>query len=286
MCNNHCPERNHNECEGKSYSCKATEQNSSNECCSSGECKADEGGDNEQPKLRYSTRRLQQFAIAISVLSIFYNGAEGIVSVVFGGENGSYSLIFFGIQSFIEVVSACLVVWRFIKIAKPGEEKNKTISDELLNKERKATIAIGILFGILTIGTWATSINSLVHRNHPDSSTPSLIISASALGIMILVWLPKPYLAKSLNSSAMHGEAKCSLACIYLTTVLLIGTIIYRFWKGGWWVDSATAIILGIFFVKECIDMIRWGLSKDFSGGCCNTCADKDTSEITSCEAV
>jgi hypothetical protein len=175
MCNSHCPERKYNDCEGKSFSCKSTEQNSSNECCSSVECKAGEGADNEQPKLRYSICR-QQFAIAISVLSIFYNGAEGIVSVVFGEENGSYSLIFFGIQSFVEVVSACLVIWRFIKIAKPGEEQNKTISDELLNKERKATIGIGILFGILTIGTWATPIKNSIYTCYWKSLGPLIQI--------------------------------------------------------------------------------------------------------------
>lgn len=227
-------------------------------------------------KKTFTFRRLQQFAIGISILSIFYNGAEGAISIAFGNENGSNSLIFFGIQSFVEVISACFVVWRFIKVALPGEEQDKIISDNLLNKERKATIGIGILFGILTIGTWASSINTLVHHNHPDSSTASLIISASALIIMILVWLPKPYLAKALNSSAMHGEAKCSLACIYITIVLLIGTIIYRFWEGGWWVDSATAIILGVLFLKECIEMILWGLSKEFSGGCCKTCSKND----------
>lgn len=222
---------------------------------------------------RFTFHHLQQFAIGISVLSIFYNGAEGAISIVVGNENRSNSLIFFGIQSFVEVISACLVVWRFSKVALPGNEKNN-ISIDLLNKERKVTIGIGILFGILTIGTWVTSIISLIKHSRPDSSTPSLIISASALGLMILIWLPKPWLAKSLNSSAMHGEAKCSLACIYITTILLIGTIIYRFWEGGWWVDSSIAIILGLFFAKDCFEMISWGLSSKFNGGCCKTCSD------------
>lgn len=221
--------------------------------------------------MAYSTRTLQQFAIIISVLSVLYNGAEGVVSIIFGESHASNSLIFFGIQSFVEVLSACLVIWRFAKIALPGEENN-TISKELLKKERNATVCIGILFGILALGTWGTSISTLARHGHPDTSTPSLIISASALGIMILIWAPKPWIAKSLNSSAMHGEAKCSMACICVTSVLLVGAIIYRFWRGGWWVDSATAIVLGFFFARESIGMVRWGLSDDFSGGCCKSC--------------
>ena len=81
---------------------------------------------------RYSRRALQQFALFISVLSIFYNGAEGAVSIVLGAESDSRSLVFFGIQSGIEVASATIVVWRFRKVAKPGEEADVTIGKKEL----------------------------------------------------------------------------------------------------------------------------------------------------------
>ena len=68
-------------------------------------------------------RRLQQYAVAISIISIFYNAAEGVVSIKFGSESSSRALLFFGLQSTIEVASAAIVVWRFKEIAKPGEEK-------------------------------------------------------------------------------------------------------------------------------------------------------------------
>lgn len=67
--------------------------------------------------------RLQQYALAISVVSVLYNSAEGAVSIAFGAEASSRALVFFGIQSAIEVVSALIVLWRFRKVAKPGEER-------------------------------------------------------------------------------------------------------------------------------------------------------------------
>jgi len=82
--------------------------------------------------MRPSYRRLQQYAIAISVLSIFYNGAEGGVSIGFGSESSSRSLFFFGVQSGLEVLSACLVVWRFKKIAAPGEERGLSLGPKEL----------------------------------------------------------------------------------------------------------------------------------------------------------
>jgi len=75
-----------------------------------------------------SYRRLQQYALAISVASIIYNGAEGGVSIGLGADAESRSLIFFGIQSGIEVISSILVVWRFRTIAKPGEERSRELN--------------------------------------------------------------------------------------------------------------------------------------------------------------
>ena len=71
-----------------------------------------------------SYRRLQQYAIGISVISIIYNNAEGAISVGLGSQSSSRSLVFFGVQSAIEVISAGIVVWRFNRVALPGEEKN------------------------------------------------------------------------------------------------------------------------------------------------------------------
>lgn len=73
-------------------------------------------------------RRLQQYAIAISIISVIYNGAEGALSIGFGSQSSSRSLIFFGIQSAIEVISATMVLWRFGTIAKPGEESHRVLS--------------------------------------------------------------------------------------------------------------------------------------------------------------
>ena len=67
-------------------------------------------------------RRLQQYAIALSVISVFYNTAEGVLSLVFGAEDDSRALVFYGLQSAVEVIAALLVVWRFIGVVKPGDE--------------------------------------------------------------------------------------------------------------------------------------------------------------------
>ncbi|KAJ8521260.1 hypothetical protein ONZ45_g2059 [Pleurotus djamor] len=216
-----------------------------------------------------SYRRLQQIAVAISILSILYNGAEGGLSIGFGAESSSRSLVFFGIQSGIEVISSILVVWRFRHIAKPGEERGLILSPRDLQFEKVASTGIAILLILLGLATEAISMLGLVRHDEPDASNASLIISASALVIMILIWLPKNYLARTLDSSAMQGEAQCSLSCIQITIVLFAGSLIFRLWKGGWWVDSATSIILGLMFAWEGFKLLRWVRNPSFDGGCC-----------------
>lgn len=219
-----------------------------------------------------SYRRLQQYAIGISILSIFYNGAEGAVSVVFGSESSSRSLIFFGVQSGLEVISACIVVWRFKKIARPGEEKGVRLEPRDLRIEKIASASIGGLLVSLALATEITAIIGLALRQEPNASNSSLIVSVSALVLMIFIWLPKRYLARALDSSAMKGEATCSLSCIQITVVLFIGSLIHRVWKNGWWADSATSLVLGVLFGWEGFKLIQWVRDPDFDGGCCKEC--------------
>src|SRR5579871_2954638 len=134
-------------------------------------------------------RRLQQFAIATSVFSVIYNAAEGVISIIFASEADSISLLFFGIDSFVEVVSSCVLVWRFAKISPPGEERSIMSTDII--KERRSTLVIGCLFGILALGTWAGAMQGLNLHSHPTTTLSQLIISASALLIMIMLWFLK-----------------------------------------------------------------------------------------------
>lgn len=67
--------------------------------------------------------RLQQYAVAVSIISVFYNAAEGIVSLIFGADSSSHALVFYGLQSAVEVISDLLVTWRFLSVIRSGDEQ-------------------------------------------------------------------------------------------------------------------------------------------------------------------
>ena len=145
--------------------------------------------------------------------------------------------------------------------------------------EKFASASIGLLLIGLSLATEISAIIALALHQEPDSSNVSLIVSAAALVLMIAIWLPKRYLARALNSSAMAGEATCSLSCIQITIVLFVGSLIFRLWKNGWWLDSATSLILGALFGWEGYKMIKWVRDPNFDGGCCKECLPSGNAE-------
>mgnify|MGYP001390760080 CR=1 FL=1 len=70
--------------------------------------------------------------------TIGYNIVEGLVSVAFGLKDESLSLFGFGMDSFIEVFSAVIILWRLRREFGGGAGS--------LERERLATRGIGVLF--------------------------------------------------------------------------------------------------------------------------------------------
>jgi hypothetical protein len=225
----------------------------------------------ELPLLDKPTRKESRYiyynniAIFISTISFFYNIIEGAVSIYFGEVTDSLSLFFFGVQSLVEVLSSIIVLWKVM--TSQAEDKNQ------IRKEKIATIFIGCLFIFLSIGIFITGIFSLINHDSPSTTIPNIIVSACASTIMLFLWITKKKLARELNSSTIQSDAQCSLACIRITILILLGSMIFHFWEEGWWIDSAIALILGILFGKEGVTMLVWANSKDFNGGCCGGCA-------------
>ncbi|KAL4446510.1 hypothetical protein ABPG74_001251 [Tetrahymena malaccensis] len=229
-------------------------------------------------------------------ITIFYNIGEGVASIILGEEESSISLVAFGVQSFIETTSSVLVLIRFYYFEKHdikervcnsetveekqtdqinNDQQEEEKSKKFLKAERGVTITIGVFFIILSIVTIVVSSIALYKKDRPDSTVDNIIISIIGLIVTVIFWSIKNKISKVLNSSAIAGDAACNLACIKLTLVLLIGSVIYTFWKGGWWIDSSIAIILALFFLKEGYQMLKWGLSKNFTGGCGDCCGSK-----------
>ncbi|MCF8719489.1 cation transporter [Nitrospina gracilis] len=213
----------------------------------------------------FSSRVLTSNAVGKAVLlawfTIGFNLLEGVVAVAFGVEEHSFALLGFGLDSFIEVFSATLVLWRF-----KGEQG---LDAELsLNKERRATFGIGILFLLLGAGTILASAFQWVAQARPSTTLPGFVIAVVSLSFMFYLWRAKVRVARELDSATMMKDARCSLACIQLSAVLFAGSLLFLLSPVLWWADSLSAIVIGGLIVHEGVDTIRATCRDDFSGGC------------------
>jgi len=194
-------------------------------------------------------------ALWLSGLTIAYNLAEGLVSMAFGWADDSIALFGFGADSFIEVASALLVLW-------------KLLDHGSLERERKATLSVGWLFLLLAAGITGGAILQITARRHPPTSLPGLVISALSMAFMAYLWRAKLRTAKALDSATLEADATCSLACIQLSMVLFVGSLLFLLVPALWWVDAAAALGLALLIGKEGSNMIRAARSEGFTGGC------------------
>ena len=194
-------------------------------------------------------------ALWLSGLTIAYNLAEGLVSMHFGWIDDSVALFGFGADSFIEVASALLVLW-------------KLMDHENLARERKAAGAIGWLFLWLGTGVAGGALLQLTARRHPPTTLPGLVISALSLAFMVFLWKAKVRAAKALDSATVAADAACSRACIQLSAVLFTGSLVFLVTPALWWADAVAALILALLIAREGFGMVRAARSACFTGGC------------------
>ncbi|MBI4913468.1 MAG: cation transporter [Acidobacteria bacterium] len=201
------------------------------------------------------------YARFLALFTVLYNLAEGLVSMGFGWTDDSMALFGFGADSFIEVGSALLVLWRL-----RGDEDG--CSGARLNRERKAALGIGALFVLLALGTAAGAMFHLIQRHPPGTTLPGVVVSLLSLAFMAWLWVSKRKAASALDSRTLEGDAACSLVCIQLSGVLLAGSLLYLLVPALWWADAVAALVLSAFIAREGISGIRAARRPDFTGGC------------------
>jgi divalent metal cation (Fe/Co/Zn/Cd) transporter len=199
-------------------------------------------------------------ARSLALVTIAFNLIEGLVSMGFGASDESAALFGFGADSFIEVGSAVLVLWRL--------QAGLGSADPHVQRERGATRGIGILFLLLAVGIAVGAGWQLITRRHPGTTLPGVVISSASLVFMVWLWRAKRRVATALDSRTLEGDAACSLACVQLSAVLFLGSVLFLLWPLLWWVDALAALVLSAFIAREGLQGIRAASKPEFSGGC------------------
>jgi divalent metal cation (Fe/Co/Zn/Cd) transporter len=167
------------------------------------------------------TTSLYKKAYQLSLFTIFYNIAEGVVSMVMGYTDETLTLLGFGVDSFIEVMSGIGIAVMILRINQNPESS--------INKfEIRALKITGIAFYILSAGLFAGIIINLFTRHRPETTFWGIIISL--LSIVVMTWLvkAKKNVGEKLGSQPIISDSNCTRICVYMSLVLLGASLIYE----------------------------------------------------------
>ena len=202
----------------------------------------------ERPSALLRGRRLEYFTIA-------WNTLEGFVALVTGIIAGSISLVGFGIDSFIEVTSGSVLLWRMAVDSDANRRERN---------EKRALRIVGACFLLLAAYVVYDSISDLWSKRAPEHSIAGIVLACVSLVVMPVLSRAKRNVGRALGSAAMHADARQTEFCTYLSGILLAGLSLNALF-GLWWADPVAGLVMVPIIAKEGIEGLR--------GKACDDCA-------------
>lgn len=184
-----------------------------------------------------------QRALLAEYFTVGWNVLEGIIAIAAGIVAGSIALVGFGLDSYIEVASGLVLIWRLRKHGFSDEEEEEAA-------EKKAVFFVGVTFFLLAIYVTYESGRRLLLQEHPEESLIGIILAIVSLIVMPFLALYKKKIATEINSRALRADALETLACSYLSLTLVVGVGANALF-GWWWADPLAALAMVYFLVKE-----------------------------------
>ena len=177
----------------------------------------------------------------LEFFTIGWNSVEGLVAIAAGVVAGSISLMGFGLDSFIEVISGSVLLWRMLLDADVKRRERN---------ERRALRIVGVCFVLLAAYIAYESASDLWAKRAPEHSIPGIVLACVSLVVMPLLSRAKHRVASALGSAAMHADAKQTEFCTYLSAILLAGLVLNALF-GLWWADPVAGVIMVPIIMRE-----------------------------------
>ena len=181
------------------------------------------------------------FALEWITLGWMLIEAGGAIAAAIGAH--SLSLLAFGVDSFVELISACVLLWRLTVELK----RSQALSE---SAERLASrIGGGLLFALALYVVVSAAVGFWEGRGQ-DFSLAGLILAIAAIPIMSWLARRKLAIAERLSSRALRTDAVESITCGYLSAAVVVGLLV-QLLLGAWWIDGVTSLAIVYFLVKE-----------------------------------
>jgi divalent metal cation (Fe/Co/Zn/Cd) transporter len=182
-------------------------------------------------------------AFRLSLFTIIYNIAEGVVSMIMGYVDETLVLFGFGADSFIEVLSGVGIAVMIIRIRNNPDSSHSRF-------EITALKITGTAFYMLAVALLAGIVVNTLQQHKPETTLWGILISLVSIAVMTWLMLSKKRVGKELNSEPVLADAGCTRICIYMSLVLLASSVVYEF-TGFAYADAIGAAGLVYFSWSE-----------------------------------
>ena len=186
-----------------------------------------------QARTRAASRTL---IVRLQVVTLVWMLVECGVSLSAAATAHSPALLAFGSDSFVELLSATVVLLQFM----PSFP---------LDKRRASQIAGALLFSLAAVVALSATL-AIAHGVHPSTSIAGIAITIAALVGMPILARKKHAVARATNNRALAADAVQSATCAYLAGVTLLGLASNAVFHLPW-IDSAAALIAIPILVVE-----------------------------------
>ena len=190
-----------------------------------------------------SKKNLYVRANYLALFTIIYNLLEGALATWMGAADETLALFGFGVDSFIEVISA-VGVWHMLRRIRANSGESR---DEF---EQRALRITGAAFYLLTIGLALTAVSSIYFQHKPETTLWGIALSLVSIAFMWYLIRQKTKIGRELGSQAILADAACSQACVYLSVVLMLSSVGYEL-TGIGSLDAIGALLIAWLAYKE-----------------------------------
>jgi divalent metal cation (Fe/Co/Zn/Cd) transporter len=180
---------------------------------------------------------LNRRSLHLAYATAGYNLLEGVIAVTAGAGASSVALLGFGLDSFVEVSSALVVIWQF----------RSRVPE---TRERLALRGIAVSFFALAAWIGFDAIRSLSQHDEARTSGVGIGIAAASVIVMpLLVWA-KRRTGRELGSATVVADSMQTMLCTYLSAIVLAGLLLNTL-LGWWWADPIAALVIVAVAIRE-----------------------------------
>ncbi len=183
--------------------------------------------------------------LRLEYLTVGWNVLEGLIAIAAGLASGSIALVAFGIDSFVELISGTVLIWRL-----RTEERGGLDEDAVERVERRAELLVGVSFVLLAAYVAYESVKTLLAAEAPDVSRVGIVLTSVSIAVMLWLARAKLLTGQALGSRALVADSRQTRACWYLSTFALAGLGLNAL-LGWWWADPLAALAIAVLLVRE-----------------------------------